>query len=113
MNPAPTNGYIEIRKNRDGQDRAYIAGTRVRVQDVAALAEFHAKSADEIVTALPHLSLAQVHASLAYYFDHRPAIVEEMRQDDRFIETMKAKTGPGPLGRILAEADNPRDSLSS
>ena len=48
---------IELRPNRSGQQRAYIAGTRVRVQDIYALAEVQGRSPDEIVEALPHLSL--------------------------------------------------------
>ena len=47
--------HIEIRKDRAGQDRAYIAGTRVRVQDIYVDSEVLGKSPDEIVAALPHL----------------------------------------------------------
>jgi uncharacterized protein (DUF433 family) len=36
--------HIELRKNRDGADRAFIVGTRVRVQDVYALAEIQGKT---------------------------------------------------------------------
>ncbi|HEX5103886.1 MAG TPA: hypothetical protein VFV87_08760, partial [Pirellulaceae bacterium] len=43
---------IELRPNREGRLRAYIGGTRVRVQDVYALAELQQKSPDEIVIAL-------------------------------------------------------------
>ena len=104
MNSTPANGYIEIRKNRDGQDRAYVSGTRIRVQDVSMMAEFQGKSADEIVNAFPHLSLAQVHAALAYYFDHRAVIAEELRQDEEFIKAFRAPNGPGPLEQHLASS---------
>jgi uncharacterized protein (DUF433 family) len=40
---------IELRPNRSGQSRAYIAGTRVRVQDIYAMAELQGQSPDEIV----------------------------------------------------------------
>ena len=89
--------YIEIRPNRAGQQRAYIAGTRVRVQDICILAERQGHTPDEIVRALPHLTLAQVHAALAYYFDHRDAIVAELREDQEFVDQVRAATGPGPL----------------
>jgi uncharacterized protein (DUF433 family) len=88
---------IELRPNRNGQPRAYIAGTRVRVQDIYAMAELQGQSPDEIVRSLPHLSLAQVYAALAYYFDHRDAVLDEIRQDGEFVRTIKAMTGPGPL----------------
>ena len=39
--------HVEFRPNRQGQHRAYIAGTRVRVQDVYVDSEIHGKSPDE------------------------------------------------------------------
>ena len=82
--------HIEIRPNRAGQPRAYVAGTRVRVQDVSVMAEIEGKSPDEIVQALPHLTLAQVHAALSYYFDHRDVIVREMREDEEFVRFIRS-----------------------
>jgi len=43
-----------------------IEGTRVRVQDICAFSEIDGKSPDEIVQALPHISLAQVFCSSKY-----------------------------------------------
>jgi uncharacterized protein (DUF433 family) len=104
--------YIEIRKNRAGQDRAYIVGTRIRVQDIYVDSEIRGMTPDEIIDGLPHLSLAQVHAALAYYFDNREAILTEIRRDEEFVRSMRAVTGPGPLERKLKaiEAD---DAVSS
>jgi uncharacterized protein (DUF433 family) len=88
---------IELRPNRSGRPRAYIAGTRVRVQDIYGLAELQGKTPDEIVAALPHLTLHQVHSALAYYFQHRAEILQEIREDDDFVAALRAKLGPGPL----------------
>ena len=96
--------HIEIRKNRAGQDRAFIVGTRVRVQDIYVDSEVLGKSPEQIVAALPHLTLAQVHAALAYYFDHREEILDELRQDEQFVAVMKERTGPGPLDTKLRDA---------
>jgi uncharacterized protein (DUF433 family) len=104
--------YIEIRKNRDGQDRAFIIGTRVRVQDIYVDSQVFGKSAEEIVAALPHLTLAQVHAALAYYFDHRDDILDEIRQDKQFVALMKEQTGPGPL-EIKLRNSGVGDAISS
>jgi len=86
--------HIDIRQNRAGQNRAYIAGTRVRVQDIYALAEIQGLTPDQIVEQLPHLTLGQVHAALAYYFDHREQILREVREDEEFVEMMRRQTGP-------------------
>lgn len=104
--------HIEIRKNRGGQDRAYIAGTRVRVQDIYAYSEIHGMSPDEIARELPHLTLGQIHAALSYYFDHRQAIQDEIRQDEEFVERMRAQTGPGPLEQKLTAPAN-QNAVSS
>ena len=111
MQPTVTN-HIEIRKNRRGEHRAFIAGTRVRVRDIYAHAEVHGEGPEEIVAALPHLTLAQVHAALAYYFDNREAILDEIRSDDDFVNLMRAKTGPGPLERKQKGSDAD-DAVSS
>ena len=100
MNPTLTS-HIELRKNRDGSDRAFITGTRVRVQDIYALSEIHGKTPDEIVQALPHLTMAQVHAALSYYFDHRAEILREIKEDDEFARQLQAVASPGPLQRRL------------
>jgi uncharacterized protein (DUF433 family) len=96
--------HIEIRENRDGQPRAFIAGTRVRVQDIYVDSEVLGKAPEEIVAALPHLTLAQVHSALAYYFDHRSEVLEELHQDEQFLAQMKEQTGPGPLKTKLRKA---------
>jgi uncharacterized protein (DUF433 family) len=109
----PEIRHIEVRGNRDGQPRAFIAGTRVRVQDIYVDAEIHGLSADEIVDGYPHLTLAQVHAALSYYFDHREAIQEELRQDREFVARVKAHTGRGPLERKWQGANPGDDPISS
>lgn len=89
--------YIDRRLNAAGQPRAYLAGTEVRVQDIYAMAEIHGRTPAEIVASLPQLTLAQVHAALSYYFDHRDEIVAEIRQDEDFVADMRRQLGPGPL----------------
>lgn len=61
--------------------RTCIAGHRVRVLDVVIWHEHKGLSADEIVSQLPSLSLADVYAALAYYYDHREEIQEEIRAE--------------------------------
>lgn len=96
-----TQQHIELRNNRDGQTRAYIEGTRFRVQDIYVQSEVHGKSPEQIVTSFPQLTLAQVHAALSYYFDHRETILDHFKQDDEFAALIKGQTGPGPLEQKL------------
>lgn len=62
--------------------KACVAGTRVRVMDVVIWHERLGWSADQIVSEIPNLTLSDVYAALAYYFDHREEIEEDIRLND-------------------------------
>ena len=47
-----------------------IKGTRIRVIDIGIEFEYLGMSPDEIVRAHPHISLAQIHAALSYFYKH-------------------------------------------
>ena len=100
--------HIEIRPDKCG-GKPCIAGTRIRVWDIYVLHERLGKTPDEILTDYPELSLADIYAALAYYFDHQAEIDAQMKAADDFVDQLKALTGPGPLAEKLAR----RDSLSS
>src|ERR1700752_1555274 len=67
-----------------------IAGHRIRVQDIAAWHELQGMSADQIVAGYPQLSLADVHAALAYYHSHRDEIHRQMKEDEEFVEQLRS-----------------------
>ena len=58
--------------------RACIAGHRIRVIDIVAWHEMRGHSPDQIVDMFPGITLADVHAALAYYFDNRQEIEDEL-----------------------------------
>ena len=59
-----------------------VSGTRTPVRSIAGYYQL-GMSADEILQSLPHLSAAEVHAALAYYFDHQKEIDRDLaRRDD-------------------------------
>jgi uncharacterized protein (DUF433 family) len=67
-----------------------IAGHRISVQDVAIWHERMGLSVDEIATNYD-LTLAEVYAALAYYFDHREEIDNRIRQGATMIEELKQR----------------------
>jgi uncharacterized protein (DUF433 family) len=69
--------------------KACIAGHRVRVLDVVVWHEHQGMTPDEIVSHIPTLTLADVHAALAYYFDHIDEIQQEMRAEREFSEEFR------------------------
>jgi uncharacterized protein (DUF433 family) len=66
--------------------RACIAGHRIRVMDVVVCHEMRGYSPDEIVDMFPGITLADVHAALAYFFDHREEIEADFRRDQELDE---------------------------
>jgi len=66
-----------------------IAGHRIRVQDIALWHERLGYSVAEIVAHYPQLTPAEVHAALAYYYDHREAIQQDIRDAEALVATLK------------------------
>lgn len=88
--------HIEIVAGAGGP-KARIAGHRVRVADVAIWHEKLGLSPDEIVDAIPTLTLADVHAALAYYWDHRDEIERQIAAGRADSDELRRLIGPGPL----------------
>ena len=61
-----------------------IAGHRIRVQDIVLAHQRQGMSPDEIVSAYPTITLADVYAALAYYHDCQAEIDADIRQADEF-----------------------------
>src|SRR5687768_12962458 len=73
-----------------------IAGRRVRVVDVATWYEQMKMTIDEIAADFD-LAPQEIHAALAYYYEHRAEIDAQQVVDDAYIEEMKRQY-PSQLG---------------
>ena len=74
---------------------------RTRVAMIVADYLWRGWSAEEIVRQYPHLTLAEVHAALAYYHDHRDEIESELAAEYRDVEMWKkAHPTPAFLARL-------------
>src|ERR1700739_4139107 len=92
--------HIEITPGVVG-GKPRIAGRRITVQDIVILHEWMGRSADEIATEYD-LTLADVYAALAYYYDHRLDIDEAIREGEAFVEALRQKI-PSKLAQKLNE----------
>lgn len=81
--------------------KARIAGRRISVEDIAIWHVRLAKTVDEIC-AEHDLSLAEVHAALAHYYDHRTEIERAIDAGDAFVKALRQAT-PSKLAQRLAE----------
>jgi uncharacterized protein (DUF433 family) len=88
--------YIGIRPGYCGGE-PHILGHRIKVRHVAVWHEAMGMSPADIAATYPTITLAQVHAALAYY-DHRDEIQAAIAEEDRFVEELKAKSGPSLPG---------------
>ena len=77
--------------------KARVTGHRVRVLDIALLYEHEGLSADEIAQQYPSLTLGDIHAALAYYYDNLAEMREELRQEREFAEAFR-RTNPNVMG---------------
>ena len=63
--------------------RACIDGTRIRVMDIVALLEEGITPENMLTMFAVPLTLAQVHAALAYYYDHKEEIEASSAEQDQ------------------------------
>ena len=94
--PPPNRAHIVVTRGHCG-GKAHVAGHRIKVQHIAVWHEQLGKSPDEIVAEHPGLTLADVYAALAYYYDHRQEIDADIGRDEAFAAGLKAKSPPSLL----------------
>ena len=87
--------HIEIVEGAGGP-KPRIAGHRIRVQDVVIWHEKLGMSPDEIVFHYPTITLSDVYAALAYYWDHRDEIERAIADEHAFVEEFR-RHHIGPL----------------
>jgi uncharacterized protein (DUF433 family) len=85
----------------DERGLAWIDDTRVKVIEVAMDHLAHGWSAEEIHRQHPGLSLAQVHAALAFYYDHQSEFDEAIVDSADAAEKLAAANLDSPGRRRL------------
>lgn len=94
---AVVESYIEIDENRV----AWIADTRIKVIEIAVDKLAHGSSPEELHFQYPHLSMAQIHAALAFYYDHREELESEILNRLREVNEFAARQADSPLQQKL------------
>jgi uncharacterized protein (DUF433 family) len=70
---------------------AWIDDTNVKVIEVVLDKMAHGSSPEEMAFQYPHLSLSQIHAALAYYYDHQPELDADIERRHREANEILAK----------------------
>lgn len=97
MTTAVITSHIEL----DEQGRAWIVGANTKVIEVVCDKIAYGSSPEEIHFQYPHLSLAQIHAALSYYYDHKNEIDAEIAQQVKEYEELRAQAENSPLRQQL------------
>lgn len=96
---AVVENYIEIDENRV----AWIADTKVKVIEIAVDKIAHGSSPEELHFQYPHLSMSQIHAALAFYYDHREELDAEILKRLNEVNELAANNAESPLQKKLRE----------
>ena len=75
--------------------RARIAGTRIKVEHVYNWVERQGMTPTQVVKEYPHLTMAQVHAALAYYWSHQEEIQGDIAEGEQKIAGLRSNVTPG------------------
>ncbi len=78
--------------------RPVIAGTGVTVQRIAVWHR-HGYTPEEIARKIDHLSLAQIHAAIAYYYANSEAIESDIAEEDEAYQTLMREHYAGRQNR--------------
>jgi uncharacterized protein (DUF433 family) len=90
--------HIEV----DDKGVARVKGSRSKVRMIAE-DTLNGLTPEKIHEYYPHLSLAQIHAALAYYYDHKDAFDAEIKAGREMEERMRQEAGESPLKKRLRE----------
>jgi uncharacterized protein (DUF433 family) len=86
----------------DDKGRLWIDDTSAKVIELVLDHLAYGWNAETIQENHPHLSLAQVYAALAWYYDHQGEMDAEIARQDERIQALRDAAAPSPLQRRLA-----------
>src|SRR6266566_509424 len=84
---AVLNSLIEI----DETGVPWISGANTKVVEVVLDKMAHGWSPEEMHRQHPHLSMAQIHAALAYYYEHQDEVDADIERRNRYVEELRAQ----------------------
>ena len=97
--PVLATAHIRI----DERGIAWIDDMNTKVIEVAMDMIAHGWSPEEIHFQHSHLSLAQIHSALGYYYDHKDDLDEHIHRSAREVERLRSQTSESPLRKRLRD----------
>lgn len=78
-----------------------IAGTTMKVVELVTAQQAYGWSPEELAFQFPYLTLGQIHSALAYYWDHKPQVDEDIERGLRYVEELRARSPEAPIATRL------------
>jgi uncharacterized protein (DUF433 family) len=104
---AVLNSLIEM----DEKGIPWITGANTKVVEVVLDKMAHGWSPEEMHRQHPHLSMAQIHSALAYYYEHQDEVDADIERRYRYVEKLKAQQPDSPLRQRLQSLKRERSSI--
>lgn len=95
-----TYPHVQIREGT-----AYVAGSETKVVEIVLEHLAHHWHADDIQRQHPHLSMAQVHAALAYYYDHQAELEREIADRRERVAAIRERVADDSVRLKLQRVD--------
>jgi len=102
---AVLNSLIEL----DERGVAWIVGANTKVKEVVLDKMAYGWSPEEMHFQHPHLSMAQIHAALAYYYEHQVEIDAQIMSDWQEVNELAAQQPESPLRQRLKQIKRERE----
>jgi uncharacterized protein (DUF433 family) len=102
---AVLNSLIEL----DESGVAWIVGANTKVKEVVLDKMAYGWSPEEMHFQHPHLSMAQIHAALAYYYEHQVEIDAQIMSDWQEVNELAAQQPESPLRQRLRQVKRERE----
>ena len=78
-----------------------IAGTTMKVIELVLDHLAYGWSPEELHFQHPHLTMGQIHSALAYYWDHKTELDQDIERRLQFIDQVQQTTPSNPLAERL------------
>src|SRR5687768_6832589 len=78
-----------------------IAGTTMKVIELVVEQAAYGWSPEELHFQHPYLSLGQIHSALAYYWDHKDELDQDIERRLERVDQIRRDVGPSRLARRL------------
>jgi uncharacterized protein (DUF433 family) len=88
---AVLNSLIEL----DEQGIPWITGANTKVVEVVLDKLAYGWSPEEMHREHPHLSMAQIHAALSYYYEHQAEVDADIERRERLVDELMAQQTSG------------------